>query len=343
VIETSHRPAQALLLVVGLTAFVVLCDRLGLGVLVRALEQASLARFAVFLSLSVAVFLTYAVRWRIVLRATDEGRDSPPLLALLSFRAAGHSVSALLPSAQLGGDPVRALLLRRRGREWTPAVSSVALDRLLETSAAAVAGPIYVAVFLLTHGSARAAAPWVLALMVASIAALGVLYATLYRGSGALSRLVRRAAGTSVEESLSAWVRRFSQFLHTPSFPAGIAVSLLAEVLVFAEFWALSRAFALPISLPMLAGVMVGLGVAQLAPVPGALGTLEAAQVGVLTLAGAAAPLGLAVGLIVRLRESLWILIGLAVLYGEGLSWRGVESFAPATTAGNTSAIDPNA
>jgi uncharacterized membrane protein YbhN (UPF0104 family) len=84
----------------------------------------------------------------------------------------------------------------------------------------------------------------------------------------------------------------------------GFAAALLAEALVLAELWALAWAFELPISLPTLAGVTVGMGVAQLLPIPAALGSLEATEVGIVSLAGGAAPLGLAVGLLVRLRET---------------------------------------
>jgi hypothetical protein len=75
-------------------------------------------------------------------------------------------------------------------------------------------------------------------------------------------------------------------------------------------------------------------------PIPAAIGSLEATEAGVLTLAGGGASLGLAVGIVVRVPETLWTLVGLAVLYAEGVSWRSVaDAFAP--TSGNTSAIGP--
>jgi uncharacterized membrane protein YbhN (UPF0104 family) len=82
----------------------------------------------------------------------------------------------------------------------------------------------------------------------------------------------------------------------------------------------------LPLSLPTLVGVMVGMGIAQLLPIPAALGSLEATEVGIVSLAGGGAPLGLAVGLLIRLRESLWIVVGLVTLYVEGVSWRRLAS-----------------
>ena len=70
-------------------------------------------------------------------------------------------------------------------------------------------------------------------------------------------------------------------------------------------------------------------------------GSLEATEVGVLTLAGAGAPLGLAVGVLVRLRETLWILVGLVGLYLEGLSWRTAESAATSNAAVSARSLNP--
>lgn len=329
------------LVAAGLAVLVLLCGRLGLGEVRQAIERADPGRFAAFLALSAAVFVTYAVRCGVVLRAIDASRPSPSTLALTGFRAAEHAVSTLLPAAHLSGEPVRVLLLRRRGHRWTESISAIAMDRMLDVSASSIAGPVYVGWFFLAHHGSPWAAPWILAAMIAATAALALFYVQLHRGGTLVSILARRGFFPAIRGSLETIDGRLAAFLRTPSFGLGLALSLLAEALILAELWMLSRAFALPLSLPTLAGVMVGMGVAQLVPVPGALGSLEAAEVGVLALAGGSAPLGLAVGLLVRVRETLWVLLGLAALYLEGLTWRGAERPARAIP-GKASAIEPN-
>jgi uncharacterized protein (TIRG00374 family) len=330
-----QRSLRILLFVGGLALFVFLCARLGLGELVAAARNARPAYFIAFLALSVGVFFTYAARWWIVLDAMDEGRRPPSLTTLVRLRAAEHAVSSMIPSAHLSGEPVRALLLRRRGRDWTRAISSVAMDRMLDVSASSVAGPIYVAIFFFANDVSAAAAPWMMAVMIALLVALVAFYVRAYRGGRLISFLARGGFLGPARGKLEKIEQELSAFLRTPKFFAALAVSFAAEMLVIAELWMLARAFALPISLPTLVGVMVGMGIAQLLPIPAAIGSLEATEVGVLALAGGAAPLGLAVGLIVRLRETLWIVVGFATLYVEGLSWR--------LTTGNASAIDANA
>ncbi len=332
---------RIVLLVAGLAVLVFLCRHLGLGEIRQGVERADPARFAAFLALSAAVFITYAVRSGVVLRAIDASRRSPSTAELVGFRAAEHAVSTLLPSAHLSGEPVRVLLLRRRGHHWAESISAVAMDRMLDVSASSIAGPLYVGwFFLANHGSAWAA-PWILAAMIAGMLALLLFYVQAYRGATLISIFAQRGALRAARGALEATDRHLARFVRTPSFRVALALSFLAEALVLAELWMLARAFALPISLPTLAGVMVGMGIAQLVPVPAALGSLEATEVGVLALAGGSASLGLAVGLLVRVRETLWILVGLAALYLEGLTWRGSELPARGIS-GKTSAIEPN-
>ncbi len=325
------RPARITLLFGGLALLVFLCRRLGLGEVFAAVERADPARFLAFLALSTAVFFAYAKRWSIVLEAMGAGRPRLSLGALLSFRAAEHAVSTLFPAAHLSGEPVRALLLRRHGRDWSRSISTVAMDRMLETTASSIAGPIYVAVFFLANGARAGAAPWVMGGMIACLALLALFYVHLCRGM----TLERRGFLPPMGGHLKTIEADLRAFVRTASFATSLAVAFLAEALVIAELWMLARAFAMPISLPTLVGVMVGMGVAQLLPIPAALGSLEATEVGVVALAGGSASLGLAVGLLVRLRETLWILVGLGTLYFEGLvSTR-------ATMHENTSAIVP--
>ncbi len=311
------QPLRIALFLAGAALFAFLCVHVGLGDLFAAAERAKPARILVFLALSVATFLTYAKRWSIVLDAMGSRQLS--LGRLLCFRAAGHAVSTLFPAAQLSGEPVRALLLRRHGLDWARSISAVTMDRLLEASASAIVGPIYLAAFFLANGGYSAATPWVIGGMAIGLMLLALLYVHLFRGATLISWLARRGFLPSLRGSLETLEADLRAFVRTPSFATSFAAALLAEALVLAELCALAWAFELPISLPTLAGVTVGMGVAQLLPIPAALGSLEATEVGIVSLAGGAAPLGLAVGLLVRLRETLWILVGLVTLYVEGL------------------------
>jgi uncharacterized membrane protein YbhN (UPF0104 family) len=202
------------------------------------------------------------------------------------------------------------------------AIASVVMDRMLDLTASSILGPAYVMVFFLANDVSAGAEPWVIGGMIVCFAALAGFYLHSYRGAALISLLARRGWFPQARASLESIDRQLTAFLRSRTFLVALALSFLAEGLIIAELWTLAAAFSWPMSLSTLVGVTVGMGIAQLVPIPAAIGSLEATEVGVLTLAGGSASLGLAVGLAVRVRETLWILVGLVVLYIEGLSWR---------------------
>ena len=278
------QPLRIAFLIAGVALLAFLCVHIGLGDVVAAAERANPTRLLVFFAFSAATFLTYAKRWSIVLEAMGS-RPQFSLRKLLCFRAAGHAVSTLLPAAQLSGEPIRALLLRRHGLDWARSVSTVTMDRLLEASASAIVGPAYLAAFVLANGGRHVTAtPWVIGGMAVGFVLLALFYMHLYRGATLISWLVRRGFLPSLQGSLESLEADLRAFVRTPSFATSLATALLAEALVLAELYTLAWAFELPISLPTLAGVTVGMGVAQLLPIPAALGSLEATEVGIVSL-----------------------------------------------------------
>ena len=311
------RAFRWLSLLVGLGLFVGLCRVVGLGKFRQALSAASPGGFVIFLLLSLAVFTVYAIRWQRILGAC-RGGNVASIPRLLGFLAAAHATSFLLPSAHTSGEALRAWLLRRRGVDWTTAAFTVAMDRLVEVSAGSILGPLYVAIFFLATGASPRIERWILAGMAAGFVGLVLLYALALRGDGMIAAFFRRSFLRSLGASVLTIEKRLSEFIRGPHFLPALLLSFLAEALIVGEFWVLLRAFHIALPLPTILAVLVGMGLSHLTPVPGALGSLEATQVGVIALTGGSADLGLAVGLLVRLRETLWVLIGLAVFSFQG-------------------------
>src|SRR6202008_4000209 len=104
----ARAETQLLLLFGGFAGLAALGVHLGLDELWEAIGRADPSRLAAFLALSITVFVLYATRGRLVLRPIA-ATPPPPLPTLVAFRAGEHSVSTLLPSAPLAGEPVRAL------------------------------------------------------------------------------------------------------------------------------------------------------------------------------------------------------------------------------------------
>src|SRR5262249_59900102 len=91
------------------------------------------------------------------------------------------------------------------------------------------------------------------------------------------------------------------------------------NALVLVEYWLLLSAFGLPAGLLAVVAAIFGTGAAHSMPVPGGVGVLEGAQMVLFGTLGYPAEVGLAVGLVVRLRELVWVLPGIVFLIGRGV------------------------
>lgn len=316
---------------VGTLVLGTLLAMVGIGEVWQTLRHASAPGLAAFLAVSTAVFGAYAIRTRFVLRGIGAPAEMS-LATLAGYRAATHAANFLVPSVNLAGEPVRAVLFRRAGYPWSDALLAVTVDRWIEATASAITGPICVAIFLVgSDVDPRLAIAPIAIWTIASVAMLAV-YLIAGRRGRLFSILARGPRFAAAAPRLVEMESRFSDFLRTRWFPLSIAVGLVAEALIVAELALLVRAFDVHLSVPTVLGVMLGMGVASLAPVPGGVGTIEGAQVGVLSLVGGPATVGLAVGLLIRLRETLWTVVGLALLWRHGISL-GTAGDVPAVTA----------
>lgn len=299
----------------------------GLQPLAQALANVSARGLAAYLLLTAMVVLGYALRWRLVARAVG---GCPPFGRLVAARLAGDAVGSLVPSAKLAGEPLRVALARGGNTAAAQATAAVAIDRLLEVIGNMFAVIVYVAVFCRTRGAAVAGhAPLllagVMALLVVAIAALLVRLrrghrplAILYgvRARAVAPRLANWMDGLRrVEEHLTRFVRQ-----HPRPLLLGVLGSLAIEALIVAQYHVLLAAFGIELDLPTLLLVLLGGGVANIAPVPAGLGALEAAQVAVVGAAAGRPDVGFVVGVIVRFHTTILLALGLGALAYRGVS-----------------------
>jgi len=309
-----------LTLLAGAALVALLAHHFGLGGLASALRHLSPLYLLVYLLFGVAVLLGYALRWQVVCRSlgavTALGR-------LASARLAGDAVGNLVPSAKLAGEPVRAAIVAAGGVDGAEATAGVALDRILETVSNVVCAIAYVSIFSLTHTFGGGSATLLVGGLLAGMLALAIPLVMLFRGRRPLAPFY---AWLARRPSWSWALRRTEDHLlfffreHPHVFAWGVVGSIAVEALVVCQYHYLLAAFGIAVDLPTLLLMLVGTGVARALPTPAALGTLEGSQVAVLALATGDAGTGFLAGLILRLHETFWLLLGLIALSANGMA-----------------------
>jgi len=256
----------------------------------------------------------------------------PPLLRLFATRAAGEAVNAITPTAYLGGEPVKAWLLHRRGVPLAHGLASV----LVSKTALMLSQGLFVLL-----GALVALHRWRSAIPVPVAAAVGLLLAGLTcilligaqrrglftllldlsrRWSGrqallasweaevvTLDDLLRHFYGHRIGDFLVCCALHFTGWI-VGCFEVFIALWMLGEPVDFGAAFAIESLS----------------GVAKLAAliVPGSLGVQEGGQVLIFLAFGLGAPLAMSFSLLRRARELVWVAFGLtALVHQHATGW----------------------
>jgi uncharacterized protein (TIRG00374 family) len=292
-----------------------------LALLGRRPDPVLLALFGLAMA---ACILGYALRWQTLLG----GLGRPPRLpALSAYRLAGQSLSSVIPSAKLGGEPLRVFLLVRNGVPAGRAIAAVVVDRTLEMGGAAAFACLY-ATLLLRRGVPGLQGALVTVSLAAAALVVGVILTgrRLRRGAG-LVTAVARVTGLDrlgflrgqlhVVAAAEADVARLLD--QRARIARAFAAGLGANLLVLVEYHLLFRAFGLPAGPLAVVAAIFAAGAAHSLPVPAAVGALEGAEMWLFQVLGHPPEVGLAVGLAVRLRELVWMLPGILYLVARGI------------------------
>ena len=309
---------------VGAAALAWVLVRYGVPALELLASGPRLGLLALFPFVVAASFTAYAWRWKVLLAGLDA---RPRLAALVGYRAAGQSLSSLIPSGKLGGEPLRTLLLARGGVGGAPAIAAVAVDRTL-----------------LRRGVPALEGAHVTVSLGAAALALGVTVTVgrLRRGAGLVTALARSSGLTRLAivrqqmDVLGAAEEEAARLIAQPRRIArAFALGLLANLLVLAEYALLLAAFGLPSGPVAVVAAVFATGAAHSLPVPAAVGALEGAELWLFGMLGHPPAVGLAVGLAVRLREVAWVVPGILylMLRGPGLT-RGALPTPPGVREG---------
>lgn len=306
---------RALLLVAGLGVVGYLVVQTGVPTVWSAFHRLSwwLLLLVVFPASLSAVLATLA--WR----ATITGSPGS-LLRLFGARIAGDALNLATPTASVGGDPVKALLLRP-DVPLAEGLASVVADKTTGIIAQTLLLLVALAV---SYGESTGTAPLrttMLGLLGLQLVCVGGFLATQLSGAAGLGgRLLARsalgrAAGADALGRLDVALR--SLYLRRPR---RVIVSVVCHSLSFAastlEIYLVLRLLGIPVSLATAFVVgAFGLTVKFVSfMIPASLGVLEGGNAAIFAAFGLGGAAGLTYTLIRRLREIVWIAVGFAAM-----------------------------
>ena len=287
------------------------------------LSRLTLEQIVVLLLLNALVLAALNGRWWLILRGQGY---RIPFLKLAVHRLAAFGVSYVTPGPHFGGEPVQVLLVEREhGVPRPAAVAAVTLDKTLELLVNFTFLAASVAVILdgrilrqVVQWEAAALALLLAALPAAFLLAIWSGYHPFSWPLKLIARLLLLKRNPALQNAYQALLESEAQatrFCHQAplALAQAWAVSVMGWLALIAEYWLMLSFLGLPLTPVQVIAMLMAARVAILLPLPGALGTLEASQVLVLSLMGFNPAAGIGVSLLIRARD--------VMLAGVGLWW----------------------
>jgi glycosyltransferase 2 family protein len=282
------------------------------------LQNVSIWQLLALAGINLGILLLFALRWQMILRTFG---TNVFIGRILAYRLAGFGISYFTPGPQFGGEPMQILLLtKREGVPASRAVSSVILDKLLEL----LANFTFLVLGLSVAGLSGLLPGHVNSLAWVSIASLIFFPLThlffLHQGFKPLTALAIRMKRRFAWRLLAVATQHLGEaedqigaFCRERPFELArlMGVSALAWLLSVLEFQWLLSALGGSFTLAQGISLLTALRLAFLLPIPGGLGTMEAALVLAGQAIGFSPALGISAALIIRARDVTLALVGL--------------------------------
>ncbi len=317
-------------LIIGIFIFFLVIGAAGLENIMQSFRKFTMQNLLTFFLLSSSIVLISVSRWRIVL--LEQGHHVT-FFKLSAYKLSAFSISYITPLSRLGGEPVRALLLKNHGLKTSDALTSVLIDKSIETLSDAAMTSIAIIIILSALPIPSQERHLLIGFLTIIFASMAILYVLSKTKKAFL------AAAERIPVSIIKRLRHFflevdeatRYFLsHKKSVMAKmVALSCLQWALTLAEFKVATMLIGFNAGITDLLLIMIAAGLSTLVPIPAGIGVLEAGQFSVFSLIGAGGNMGIAFSLVLRLRDVIISFLGFIFLSHEGMN--KIISFAKGT------------
>ncbi|HEY1425702.1 MAG TPA: lysylphosphatidylglycerol synthase domain-containing protein, partial [Caulobacteraceae bacterium] len=206
------------------------------------------AGLAIIVVLRGVIIALGGLAWQRLLRSVS----AAPVLSMIGLRTIGEAINVLLPVASVGGDVVRAMLLKSRGVAGGAAAASTLADVLLQAAAQALFLLIGLALSL-SFAGAGGLTRWAAAGLGIAALALGGFYVAQRFGGArlverGLARLTRRWQGAGAASAIRLDAPLRAIYADRRAVGAAFALHEFGWMIGALETWLALRLMGMPVS-----------------------------------------------------------------------------------------------
>jgi uncharacterized membrane protein YbhN (UPF0104 family) len=299
---------RVVLLGCGITLFGLLLIRIGPQPIVDAFARLSWSVLLVVWFPFVLINICDTLGWRFAFP-----RQRVPFRALFRARLAGEAFNATTPGASVGGEPVKAALIRRHV-DYHESGASLVVAKTTMTISQVLFLAFGLAVVRRVSVDPRLFHALLIALAVETVATSAFVAVQTTRVLGVVSALLMRLGLTGLAHGSATAdiaIKRYYR-RHPGALALSIGFHFLGWLLSAGETYLILRLLGVPVALPVAVGIEAAGTAVRFASffVPAHIGALEGGNVVAFVAFGLDAATGLSFTLVRRVRELAWVGVG---------------------------------
>ncbi|MBS3076354.1 flippase-like domain-containing protein [Candidatus Pacearchaeota archaeon] len=307
-------------LIIGIIIFGAILAHLGpesIKLIYKNINPFYLVLFGIFTT-SVLFFNT----WRIQIILSAHGAKAP-FWSLLKQHIAGFAVSYTTPSVRVGGEPLKAYMLKKENDiDYKTGSSAIIIDKFVEFLGSFVVGMIGLCLILFLPNVDKSLKLLLALFMLICFIVLVFVYYFSIKGKGPFTYFFNLLRFYKIKK-----LKNFSSIIleveekmgnffihHKKEFFWSSFIYFLFGIATYYEFKFLLMAFGVHASPTEIIMSIVVWGIINFVPVPAGLGFQEASQTGLFEILMGSGEIGLALTLLERVRSLFFVSLGFALI-----------------------------
>lgn len=305
-------------LIIGLVLFWLAFKNIDINQFIDAVKNANIWYVLLYIIVGVLLIFCAVTRWSLILKSQ---KHKIKFSYLLKSYLAGYGVSYITPSAKLGGEVVRAALLRRHGLKTHESLSTIVIDKSIELGGSALFFIVGAIILSVNYALPENLKFLIIVVCLIFVGLIGMAIYQIVNNKGLIMGIYKFFKLHKMKK----WSKTTKKLIETEKlilkfykrdkkhFFGALFIMAIAWSLMFIEFKLAMLIFGFNGNLLQIFLTFSVVGVAYMIPVPSAMGTLEGGQVALFNTININPATGLGVGLITRVRDSLMAATGLII------------------------------
>lgn len=279
------------------------------------------------------IHVLHVFRWRLILITMGH---KIPFLKLFSFRLMGFSLNYITPTAHIGGEPLKAAMLKENNVPYTKGVSSILIAKSFEVTADGLFGIAGVIILGMSYALPEDSIKYIIILTLFCLfAVIGIFFKVMKKDNpfmtvtNKISYFIEKTGFKPkiinlVVEKIQETSQNIKKFFtkNKKEFKISLFISFVMWIVMFIEYKILLLMLGFNASIYQLFIIISFVGLAYFIPIPAALGVLEAGQVSAFSILKLPTSFGIATSLIIRAKDILITIIGLLLIFIKGIRFK---------------------